>query len=366
MALQGNLRDFSATEILQLVGTQKKSGCLWFEWNTERAVVWVQDGRIVATRQPGLAPDDPLLAFLVATHRLSDEQVHGLLSIQKESTRDLEDLLLNGRYLDEQELAGYLERQILEGLSRIVRWDNGTYRFDPNTKWPNPPLVMLSMEGVLIEAARRVDEQKRFSSLFKDPHQLLGVRDLPDPDEPLAEEERELFGIIDGQHTVADVVEASPLSEYETYEALQRMLDAHWVEFEGRRAPGTAPPVTVPRPKPAQPAPTPVSRSPLVREAAVAATLLVLLGLLRFGAGKLHHLPAPSPILDVYAQSQVRDLRYALELYQRENGHYPARLQDLVEDHWVGSDQTRLAGQSLLYKRTSGGQAYALELLPNP
>ena len=36
MALQGSLRDFSAMEIVQLVGSQKKSGCLVMEWNTER------------------------------------------------------------------------------------------------------------------------------------------------------------------------------------------------------------------------------------------------------------------------------------------------------------------------------------------
>ncbi|MEQ1831873.1 MAG: DUF4388 domain-containing protein, partial [Candidatus Eisenbacteria bacterium] len=58
MALQGNLRDFSAMEILQLVGSQKKSGCLVMEWNTERFQVWVTDGRVVSTRQPGLAKDD--------------------------------------------------------------------------------------------------------------------------------------------------------------------------------------------------------------------------------------------------------------------------------------------------------------------
>ena len=93
-------------------------------------------------------------------------------------------------------------------------------------------------EGALIEAARRVDEQKRFVSKFKNPYDLLGVRDLPDPDEPLAEEEKELFGIIDGQHTVAEVVEAAPLAEYEAYEALDRMLDANWIEVVGRREPG--------------------------------------------------------------------------------------------------------------------------------
>lgn len=249
MALQGNLRDFASTEILQLIGTQRKSGCLTLEWNTERACVWVIDGRIVSTRGPGPAKDDPLLAFLLATKRLSEEQHRGILSIQRESSRDLEDLLLNGRYLDGQELAHYVERQILDELMRIVRWENGNYRFDPNAKWPHPPVASLSVEGALIEASRRVDEQKRFVTLFKDPHQLLGVRDLPDPDEPLSEEERELFGIIDGQHTVAEILEAAPLTEYEAYEALQRMHDSNWIEFVGRRAPPRRPRAARARPR---------------------------------------------------------------------------------------------------------------------
>src|SRR5262245_53285835 len=239
MALQGNLRDFSVTEILQLLGSQKKTGCLKLDWNTERAQIYVYDGRIVETRMPGMKSDDPLLLFLLKVHRLSDEQRRGLLSIHKESNRDLEDLLVNGRYLEADELKHFLERQILNDLMRIVRWESGSYRFEPKDVWPTPPLVRLSMEGALIEAARRVDEQKRFVSKFKNPYDLLGVRDLPDPDEPLAEEEKELFGIIDGLHTVAEVVEAAPLSEYEAYEALDRMLEANWIEMVGRRDPGT-------------------------------------------------------------------------------------------------------------------------------
>src|SRR5689334_3587457 len=205
MALQGNLRDFSAMEILQLVGSQKKSGCLVMEWNTEKVVVWTVDGRIISTRQPGLAKTDPLASFLIQIHRLTDEQFRGLLAIQKESGRDFEDLLVNGRYVEAEELAPLIERQIMDDLMRLVRWESGSYRFDPVGRWPNEPVVSLSMEGVMIEAARRVDEQKRFVSVFRDPHRLLGLHDLPDPDVALNEDERELFGLIDGQHTVAEV-----------------------------------------------------------------------------------------------------------------------------------------------------------------
>ena len=359
MALQGNLRDFSATEILQLIASQKKSGCLSLEWNTERASIWVHEGRVVSSRQPGVSKDDPLLAFLRVTNRLSEEQARGVLGIQRESNRDLEDLLINGRYLDAEELAGYIERQILDDLMRIVRWDSGTYRFDPNSKWPNPPLVLLSMEGVVIEAARRVDEQKRFVTIFRDPYQLLSVRDLPDPDEPLSDEERDIFGIIDGQHTVAEVVEQAPLSEYEAYEALQRMLDSRWIEFDGRREPGLPAPQ-----KTESHAQTERPRNVLVRELAIAASIVAVMALLRLAgsAAPLHARPTAQH--DVFAAAQVRDLRYALDLYHREQGSYPRKLQDLVEDRWVGADQVHIGGYEVEYRIGDGGQRYDLGLRP--
>lgn len=360
MALQGNLRDFASTEILQLVGTQRKSGCLTLEWNTERAAIWVIEGRIVATRHPGMAKDDPLLAFLRRTKRLSDEQYRGIVSIQRESGRDLEDLLLNGRYLDAQELGMYLERQVLDDLQRVVRWDNGSYRFDPNEKWPFPPLVSLSMEGALIEASRRVDEQKRFVSTFKDPHQLLGVRDLPDPDEPLSDEERELFGIIDGQHTIGEIVEAAPLTEYETYEALQRMHDSNWIEFVGRRAPGKAA-----APAPAQPAesgpPRPGGR--LLHEVAVAVLVLAAVLGLRHVCDRIPIGGRANLANDVFAAAHVRDVHHALELFHRERGTFPPRLEDLVEDRWLTRDQLRLPGYALVY-RAADGDHYRLEAQP--
>ncbi len=360
MALQGNLRDFSATEILQLLGSQKKTGCLLMEWNTEKAVIFVQEGRLVSTRRPGLLKDDSLLVFLRRVHRLSDEQTRGILTIQRESDRDLEDLLLNGRYLEADELAAFVERQILDDLMRLVRWENGNYRFDPNQRWTQAPLVRLNIEGALIEAARRVDEQKRFVTLFKDPHQLLGVRDLPDPNEPLSEEERELFGIIDGQHTILAIVESAPLSEYEAYEALQRMLEANWVEVVGRRDPG------LPFDNPPRPAAHPAHRPrQLVHEAVIALTLIGCLAALNLGARWMSGPRGERPERDVFVAAQVRDLRFALELYHRERGSYPAHLQDLVEDRWVEPRQTHVEGYRVSYHVERDGADYRLAVDPD-
>ena len=360
MALQGNLRDFSASEILQLLGTQKKTGCLTLEQGGQPVVIYVQDGRVVSTRTPGLAKGDPLLGFLKRTHRLSDEQQRGILTIQRESSRDLEDLLLNGRYLDAEELAGFVERQILDDLMRLARWEDGTYRFDPHLRWTQPPLVRLSIEGILMEVARRSDEQKRYGSMFPDARQILGLRDLPDPNVDLSEEEREIFGIIDGRHTLDEVVAAAPLSEYETYEALQRMVEAGWVEPVGRREPGLAqPPLDLPIA--ARPA-----RIRWERDLTVAVLMIAAVFVLRVTS----HFVAPAAGqpggTDIFAAAQVRDLRMALDLYRREHGVYPRALQELVADRWIAHDRIQVAGHELRYHSQRDGQDYQLDLSAGP
>src|SRR5688572_3262145 len=72
MSLQGNLRDFAATEILQLLGMQRKTGCLTLQQDDRHAMIFVHEGRIVSTRPPGMTREDPLLRFLLKAHRLSE------------------------------------------------------------------------------------------------------------------------------------------------------------------------------------------------------------------------------------------------------------------------------------------------------
>jgi hypothetical protein len=356
MALQGSLRDFAATEILQLLGSQQKTGCLMLEWNTERAVIYVQEGRMVSTRKPGMAKDDTLLHFLRRVHRLSDEQYQGILTIQRESQRDLEDLLVNGRYLDQEELGYYVERQILDDLMRVTRWENGDYRFDPNNRWPNKPLVRMNIEGAVIEAARRVDEQKRFVTVFRDPYQVLGLRDLPDPDEPLSEEVRELFGIVDGQHTVAQIVEAASLTEYEAYEAIYLMLDSNWIEFVGRQDPGkpmNEPDLRAVRKKPARPL-------RWIQEVVMS----VAVGAVAFGlhsvAAWIPRGDATSDANDIFVAARVESIELALDLYAMERGRYPLTLDELANDRWISPDQLQTRGQVLRYRPEEGGRSYSL------
>jgi hypothetical protein len=363
MALQGNLRDFSATEILQLLGSQKKTGCLILESGPLHGVIYVHDGRIVSMRQPGMAKNDLLISFLRRVHRLSDEQVLGLTTIHHESKRDLEDLLVNGRYMEQPDLVTFVERQILDTLMAIMAWPDGAYRFDPNQRWEPPALVRLSMDGVLIEIARRVDEEKRYAKIFYDPALLLSVRDLPDPDEPFSEEETELLGLVDGRRTVEEIVEQAPLTPFEARDALNRMLESGWIEFTGRRegaptaGPAVAPTVVTVRRR--------AGRRSFVRELLVTVSVAAAVLGLRYAAHFLEPTAARSAPSDVFAATTMRDLRFALELYRRDRGTYPERLAQLVDDRWIAPDQARLTGFVLHYRLLRAGTDYQLELVPD-
>jgi hypothetical protein len=149
------------------------------------------------------------------------------------------------------------------------------------------------------------------------------------------------------------------MSEYETYEALQRMLEAHWIEFVGRRDPGSEP----------APAPQPVRRDGprhgVLHELVVAAAVVLATLGLRYASTRLDLASRPQLRNDVYVAAQVRDLRYALDLYRRENGHYPPRIEALVDDRWTSAGQLRAPGYMLLYRADPGGQQYRLEMKPD-
>jgi hypothetical protein len=136
-------------------------------------------------------------------------------------------------------------------------------------------------------------------------------------------------------------------------------MDAHWIEFVGRQDPGKTPPPAAVVVKPLR------ARHPWLREVAVSALAVLALAGLRWTSGHTSILATALPRQDVYATAHVRDLKYALELYARENGHYPARLEELVDDRWVAPDQARLDGYLVLYRPDAGGQRYHLALKPD-
>jgi hypothetical protein len=86
MGLSGNLESFGVPEILQLLDLQRKSGILRLvRHNGEKQVLFLERGRIVATRDRRDTAPDPFLRFLRGANYLSDDQLATIARVQAES-----------------------------------------------------------------------------------------------------------------------------------------------------------------------------------------------------------------------------------------------------------------------------------------
>ena len=357
MALQGSLREFALWEIVQLLSSQKKTGRLFLKNNTEQVSIYFLDGRIAGSREPGLTANDPLMRFLRRVRWLSEEQLRGIESLNAESGRDLVDLLLNGRYLDADELNGLYERMVLDLLFRMLRWENGEYSFSAVVPPESALRVSLSTDSLLMEAARRVDEYKRHLSQLPDGRLILGLRELPDPDDPMPDDEKELFGLVDGKRTLGEIVQEAPLTDYEAIEGLAHLMENRWIEVVGKREVGGEAPQEAPPPPR-------VSRTKEV----VFTGLLAGVAILLFALTAPLRAPVTGPVLppdrDVYMRPRWKDVEMALEVYRAEKGAYPPRLVDLVDSEWLRATQLRFDGYELRYARANNGTSHTLKAVP--
>jgi len=353
MALQGSLHEFALWEIVQLLSSQKKTGRLLLRNNQEQVAIYFLDGRIAGAREPGLAPNDPLMRFLRRVRWLSDEQLRGIESLNAESGRDLVDLLINGRYVEAEELESLYERMVLDLIFKMLRWESGEYSFSAVVPPESALRISLSTDSILMEAARRVDEHKRQLQQLPDGHLILGLRELPDPDAPLSDEEKELFGLVDGKRTLAEIVQEAPVTDYEAMEGLARLLESRWIEIVGKREVGGEAPE----------APMPVRRVSRAKEFVLTGMLAGLAVLLLVITAPLRSPIAPSglaPDRDFDQRSRWNDVTMALEVYKAEKGAYPAQLDDLVQSEWLRSNQLKFDGYELRYVRANDGTTYRL------
>ena len=160
MALEGQLSDFNLAEILQLLASQQKSGFLNLE--TNRNMVFIFDkGVLISTRDRRSRSRDPLESFLRAYGFFNEQQWKHVEYVRKNSSLDLTEILISEGLMDEKDMDQALKSLAQEMTHAGMKMRRGHYHFSPTKD--TPPGVKwrysLDVQGLLMEAARRLDEE---------------------------------------------------------------------------------------------------------------------------------------------------------------------------------------------------------------
>jgi hypothetical protein len=362
MALQGTLRDFNITEIIQLIGQQLKTGILKIQKGKKVAEISFLDGMIIHVYSNYRGKKDLIGEIFVRAQFITEKQLEQALKIQKETLQYLGEILVELQFLTENDVVKVITAQTYETIYDLFWWEEGAFYFDLKLveSYQKIPFS-LSTEQVLLNIIRMMDEWSEIEKKLYSPHLVFkkkqgekGVSNdvllsESDSKEKLAIEQELIYNLIDGSRTVQEIIDRSLLGKFIASEILVNQLDMGRIETIGIRAPSFMEKMGLPK-----------FGEALAYLYYGALLLFLILFLVFYKPGVLRQvmnsgiervtLAKPTHFIQ---QTQMSRIETALEIYYMEKGTYPFHLEELIS--------AKLVQQSDLFYRQGVSYQYGLK-----
>jgi len=233
VALQSNVKDFSLADMFRLLAAGHKTGTLYLECPPAEARICFDSGRIFfATSNRNSAP---LGQRLVQERFITEKQLRQALGLQKiqrkeKASRRLGQILVDEGYLEESVLQAFVRDQVADTLFELLRWEDGTLRFEPDDILEDEDIgLSVSVETVILDASRRLDQWE----CVKETVPVEGARFLmaAAPRDRTSEiklkpEEWALLRCLHDGRDLSELVAASGISEFDAAMTLHGLISA--------------------------------------------------------------------------------------------------------------------------------------------
>jgi hypothetical protein len=241
MALKGNLRDFSTTQLLNLISLARKTGTLTIE-GREQAQMSFREGKLVYA---SLGESGSNLAqILQRAGKLSEEQSR-IIQARAQGTGDkqLGHLLIQAGYVTQSDIIQSVRQHVLDIVYKLFTWVEGLFRFDANRLPPTDRITIpIDLESVIMEGSRRLKEWERLQEELPNLDISLRFTDRPDArlrNINLTVEEWRVVSFINPRNTVRQIAQANNLSEFQIRRIVYGMLQAGLVQIVQQPKPAT-------------------------------------------------------------------------------------------------------------------------------
>jgi hypothetical protein len=239
LSLSGNLRTVSFPDILQLLATGKKTGVLEAKTATRQKEVAFKDGNIIYASSIN-SSEDLLGNMLLRRGKISKGNLERAITLHKQTGRQLGTTLIDMGLFDKQEIGECLKLQIEEIVYNLFSWREGDFIFHEGAKPKSAPFAIeMNTMNVIMEGTRRIDEWMEIQKVLPDDGALLAVVAMPKTNRDevtLSMDEYRIMALIDGERTVPDLINVSPMGEFVTCRAIYRLMNQKLVESVGSRA----------------------------------------------------------------------------------------------------------------------------------
>jgi len=245
MALRGNLRDFTITQLLNLIYLANKTGTLVVEGPSEIAQIAFRDGKLAYAQ---INQEDSSLAFVL--HKAKKLSLGQFRSIQQHATnisdKELGLLLINAGYLSQEDILNNLQQHFTDIIQRLFTWVEGFFHFDNDSLPPDDRIsVRLDLENLIIEGSRQMREWEQLQDEIPSLDMALKFTDRPGTNlrnVNLSVEEWRVVSYINPRNTIRQIANTTKMNDLEIRRIVYGLLQAGLAQItrlEGATVPDT-------------------------------------------------------------------------------------------------------------------------------
>ena len=244
MALKGNLRDFSITQLLNLIHIAAKTGALYVEGSSDTVAIYFREGKISFAQSSNQSFD--LLKILASSKKIKRAQ----LVMLQEKFKDLQPAelglcLVNGGYLSQEDILETLRNHYSGVVKQLFAWEDGYFHFVEAEGAPEGNiLTRVSLEDLIVEGAHKLKEYELLKDEIPSLEMALKFADRPGTNMRsinLSTDEWHVVNYVNPKNSIAQIAQTTRLNEMDIRRVVYALLQAGIVEII---RPSTGPVVT--------------------------------------------------------------------------------------------------------------------------
>lgn len=231
MALRGNLRDFTITQLLNLINLASKTGTLVVDGSSEQAYVSFREGKLAYVR---IGKDDgSLAAVLYKASKINANQYRAIADRAGQMTdKELGLLLINAGYVTQEDILMNLQVYFTDLVRKLFTWVEGIFRFENDIMPPEDRInVRMDLENIIIEGSRQLRELEQLQDEIPSLDMALKFTERPLTNINLSVDEWKVVKFVDPKNTMRQIAKTNKLTEIEVRRIVYGLLQAGLVEL---------------------------------------------------------------------------------------------------------------------------------------
>ena len=231
MALRGNLRDFTVTQLLNLINLAQKTGTLVLDGPSDQAYVAFRNGKLAYARIG--QEDGGLATILQQANKLNPHQYRALsVRLGTMSDKELGLLLVSGGYVSQEDILFDLQAHFTDIIRRLFTWVEGLFRFESGMPPPDDRInVKMDLENLIIEGSRQLRELEELQDEIPSLDLALKFTDRPMTNLNLSVQEWRVVRYVDPRNSMKRIATAARLNEMEIRRIVYGLVQAGLVQL---------------------------------------------------------------------------------------------------------------------------------------